>query len=468
MPEDRYNIVLIMTDQHRRDAVGAYGAKTVQTPNLDRLAEGAVVFDRYYCTSPLCAPARCSIATGRHAHSHGVLLNSSRHPDAKFARLHQDEVPLTDLLVQAGYRVGRVGIDHIRADPPLSERAGLAKHAGRAHYAQYLAAHGVPEADLSAYKRACLEVSMGREVETLYSSPDAGCHPCPPEHFFDTWVAREAVSFLEETPSDEPFALLCYLWLPHPPVVVPEPYFSMYEPADIDPPPHFMAPLEGKPSMHLRHLPGQLGAYPTREQWLRTTAVYYGMVTMADDCIGVVLDALEGQGLADDALIIFVPDHGEMLGCHSLYQKMVCYQDSIRLPCLARAPGMAPGRRGQLACHVDLLPTILDYAGIEAPANLHGISLRPTIEDAAATTHEAVFSEYNGNQDLNYFQRAIITEQHKYIENEGDISELYDLQEDPYELHNLAVGSPGGTERELQRLLRCWQADTGDFLGFRH
>jgi len=467
MAEKRHNIVLIMTDQHRRDCVGAYGSSIVRTPTLDRFADGAVVFDRYYTNTPLCAPARCSIATGRYAHAHGVLLNSSLRPDRKFARLHKDEVLLTDLLARAGYDMGRVGIDHIHADPPLWQRDGFAKYASRPEYRQYLAANGLEAADLSAYKRAVTEVVMGRAAETGYSSPDAGCHPCPPEHFFDTWVAREAVGFLEQTKDDAPFALLCYFWLPHPPVVVPEPYFSMYDPADLEPPPHFMAPLEGKPAMHMRHLSGQLGAYPTREAWLKTTAVYYGMVTMADECIGMVLDALARKGVQDETLIVFVPDHGEMLGCHSLYQKMVCYEDSIHLPCIMRAPDMAAGRRGQLTSHVDLLPTILDYAGIHSPGNLHGMSLRPVLQDAAAVTRDAVFSEYNGNKDLNYFQRAVITERYKYIENEGDISELYDLEEDPHEMRNLAVGEPGNIEQDLQRRLREWQHETGDILGFR-
>jgi len=467
MAEKRHNVVLIMTDQHRRDAVGAYGSSGVRTPNLDQLADGAVVFDRYYATTPLCAPTRCSIDTGRYAHSHGVLLNTSLYPDKKFARLHDDEVLLTDLLVRAGYNVGRVGIDHIRADPPIWKREGLAKYASRREYGEYLAANGVEEADLSDFRRACTEVCWGRAEEIYYSSPDAGCHPCPPEHFFDTWAAREAVDFLEQTDADAPFALLCYFWLPHPPVVVPEPYFSMYDPADVEPPPHFMAPLEGKPEMHLRHLPGQLGAYPTREAWLKTWAVYHGMVTMADECIGMVLDALQQKGVGEDTLIIFVPDHGEMLGCHSLYQKMVCYEDSIRLPCIMRTPDLSPGRRGQLACHVDLLPTMLDYAGIDCPENVHGMSLRPVLQNQDATTHEAVFSEYNGNKDLNYFQRAVITERYKYIENEGDITELYDLEEDPYEMRNIIADEPSDVELELRERLREWQVETGDIIGFR-
>ncbi|MFQ5809626.1 MAG: sulfatase-like hydrolase/transferase, partial [Armatimonadota bacterium] len=450
-----------------RDAVGAYGSTGARTPHLDRLADGAVVFDRYYCTSPLCAPARCSIDTGRYAHSHGVLLNSSLYPDKKFARLHDDEVLLTDLLVQAGYSVGRVGVDHIRADPPLSSRAGLARYSSRGEYGEYLAANGVEQASLREYQYPCTEVCWGRAEEIHYSSPEAGCHPCPPEHFFDTWVAREAVDFLEQTNGDDPFALLCYFWLPHPPMVVPEPYCSMYDPADVEPPPHFMAPLVSKPEMHMRHLPGQLGAYPTREEWLDTWAVYYGMVTMVDECIGMVLDALERRSVDEDTLVIFVPDHGEMLGCHSLYQKMVCYEDSIRLPCIMRAPDVSAGRRGQLACHVDLLPTVLEYAGIESPPNVHGMSLRPTLQDPDAATQEAVFSEYNGNKDLNYFQRAVITERYKYIENEGDITELYDLQEDPCEIRNLALGEPGEVEFDLRQRLRAWQHETGDILGFR-
>jgi arylsulfatase A-like enzyme len=467
MAEQSPNIVLIMADQLRRDAVGAYGSTGARTPNLDRFADGAVAFDRYYCTTPLCVPARCTIDTGRYSHSHGALLNTSLYPDTQYARLHDDEALMPDLLVDAGYSVGRVGVDHIRAEPPLSRREGFARYASRGEYAKYLAASGIEEADLSAYRYQCSEVHGGRAVPTYYSSAEAGCHPCPPEHFFDTWAAREAADFIDGADAGSPFALLCYFWLPHPPMVVPEPYFSMYDRAEVDPPPHFMAPLEGKPQMHLRHLPGQIGARRTREEWLETWAVYQGMVTLMDECAGMVLDALERKGVGDNTLVIFLTDHGEMLGCHSLYQKMVCYEDSIRLPCIMRAPDLSPGRRGQLACHVDLLPTVLDYAGIDCPPNVHGLSLRPTLQDAGARTHDAVFSEYNGNKDLNYFQRAVITERHKYIENEGDISELYDLDEDPYEMHNLALNEPGDIELDLRERLHTWQRETGDIITYR-
>ncbi len=463
---DRPNIVVLMTDQHRRDCLGAYGATVVRTPNLDRLAEGAVIFDRYYSSCPLCAPARCSIATGRYAHEHGVLLNGSRLPERKYALLHEGEKLIYDVLFGEGYYVGHIGVDHIHAQPRLSERESVHVYASRGQYREYLAERGLEEPDLSAFRQACREVMYGREIVREYSSPRVGRHPIAEEHFYDMWIARQAAQFVREAPRERPFALFCNFWLPHPPVVVPEPYFSMYQPEEVLPPPNFLAPLASKPKMHLRHLPGQLGASQGREQWLATIAVYYGMVTFADRCVGVVLDALEERGALESSVIMFFPDHGEMLGCHSLHQKMVCYEEAIHLPCLVRAPGAVAGRRGQLASHVDIMPTLLDYAGAAVPEGISGVSLRQVIENPNAAGREAVFCEYNGNFGPGYFQRAVITERYKYIENSGDISELYDLQEDPFELHNLIQDEPTAEERELSALLGQWQRETGDFLGF--
>ncbi|MFC1619608.1 sulfatase-like hydrolase/transferase [Candidatus Neomarinimicrobiota bacterium] len=461
------NIVLIMTDEHRRDCVGAYGAQTVRTPHLDRLAAQGVVFEQFYATSPLCAPTRAALATGRYPHQNGLLLNKSSLPEEKFAIIKQNEEVMTGILARNGYTVAQFGVDHVRTEPPLRDADYFMAWGNHSDYRKYLSSHGIPEMDMTAYKHYCQEIVDGLLQEVRYSSPKSGVHTVPPEHFWDTWIADQAASFIKEYQGNVPFALNCFLWLPHPPVVVPDPYYSMYSPEEMVTSPNLMAPLTDKPQMHLRHAPGQLGNLRDHKGWLETMAVYYGMVTMADMCIGRILDALEQKGLMENTLVIFAADHGDQLGSHSLFQKMVCYQESIHLPCIMRIPDVTPGRRKQLASHVDLLPTILDYAGVTIPEQVAGHSLRAVIDDPSASSTDAVFSEYSGNFALGHFQRAVITERYKYIENEGDISEVYDLQDDPYELQNLMGKVDRGIASELQNRLHLWQRETDDFLAFR-
>jgi len=457
-----------MTDQQRRDCVGAYNPGGPRTPHLDRLAGEGVVFDRYYSSCPLCVPARSSIATGRYPHSCGATINAFGTKD-KGSKSHgvinADEITVHDLLSQAGYRIGHIGVDHVRAVPPLKSKGVFDRYISNSDYRKYLDDRGLKPYDYTPHQHPCSVEIDGKRQEIRYSAPNPGEHPYTPENFLDFFFAQHAAEFIGDVDPTDPFALFCFLWAPHPPFVIPEPYYSMYSPSDISPPANLMAPLDGKPPMHLRHLPGIIGALPDRKAWLETWAVYYGMVTMVDECIGMILDALRSQDLMDDTIILFTTDHGEQLGCHSLFQKMVCYEESIHAPFIARVPGQTAGRRDHLAGHTDILPTILDYAGIETPAGVQGQSLRGTFEDPSAPSRPEMFSEYNGNVAHQWLQRTVVTDRYKYIYNHGDIAELYDLHNDPLEMTNLS-GRPetASVEADLRGRLRRWMETSGDFL----
>jgi len=462
------NLVVIMTDQHRRDCVGAYGDNGPRTPNLDRLAAEGVVFDRFYSACPLCVPTRSALATGLCPHSCGATINAFGTPgeeEKSHGVVNKGTVTMHDLLAEAGYRIGHIGIDHVRTIPPLRQRGVFDRYVSNGDHKQHMAERGLEPYDYSSHRHPCPVERDGKTEQVHYSAPNPGVHPYAPEDFLDFFFARHAAEFVRSVDASEPFALFCFLWAPHPPFVIPEPYYSLYSPADIVPPANLMAPLDGKPQMHFGHLPGIIGAVPDREAWLQTWAVYFGMVTMVDECIGMVLDTLRDRGLMDDTLVLFTADHGEQLGCHSLFQKMVCYEESIHLPFIARAPGAEPGRRAQLAGHVDVMPTLLDYADIDAPAALQGQSLRAVLDDPSAPSRPEVFSEYSGNVQHRWFQRAVVSGQYKYIYNHGDRAELYDLQGDPLEMANLA-GRPetASVESELRQRLGNWMERTGDFL----
>lgn len=460
------NILWLMTDQHRLDCVGAYGARTVRTPHLDRLAARSVVFERHYTSCPLCVPARSSLLTGRFPHNCGAIINGfGPHGFREQGCLRSEEVTAPQLLAAAGYHVAHVGVDHVRADPPLPERGCFARYVSNADHRRHAQARGLQFPDLSAYQHPC-PTRLGGRLETLrFSSPDPGCHPFPVEDFLDVYFANQAVQALERAPEDRPFALSCFLWLPHPPFVIPEPYCSLYSPDQVALPPNVPGDQDGKPVMHLSHLPGQVGAGRSAEQWQAAWAAYFGCVTLADECLGRVLNVLEQRGLADDTLVLFHPDHGEMLGAHGYFQKMVCYEEAAHVPLLVSGPDIEPGRCQALTSHVDLLPTILDYARVPVPAQVQGTSLRPLLERSAPAVHDAVFVEYNGNAAPDAFQRCVVSGTHKYIHNEGDRDELYDLKRDPWEQRNLAADPAcQSLRRELRARLSAWMRETGDFL----
>ncbi|MFQ6099448.1 MAG: sulfatase-like hydrolase/transferase, partial [Armatimonadota bacterium] len=256
----RPNVLWIMTDQHRRDCVGAYGADTVRTPHLDRLASAGLVFDRFYSTCPL--------HTGRYPHSCGALVNGfGKWGDEASATLGDDEITTDELLAEAGYHLGHVGVSHVKTKPPLRRRVSFARYVSNAEYDAYVSRKGLQPPDMSAHQQEC-PTRFGDELRPVrFSAPNPGRHPFEPEDYLDSFYAREAARFIADAPHDRPFALFCFLWLPHPPFVVPEPYFSMYSPEDVELPPNVMAPQEGKAPMHLTHLPGQIGAVPDEQGW---------------------------------------------------------------------------------------------------------------------------------------------------------------------------------------------------------
>lgn len=460
---ERPNLLILMTDQQRLDSVGAYGARYGATPNLDRLADEGIVFENHYSSCPLCVPARCSIATGRHPHSNGAWINAFD-PDSDKSRgtLPPSETTLFEHLDKAGYWQAHVGVDHIRTDPGLLQRVPFEHFVTREDHKAYLETQGIEDYDRAPHQAAVSEETHDGVFDCRFSAPWPGVTPYGREHFQDVFFARAAVAALRDAPTDRPWALHCAFWAPHPPFVLPEPYASAHDPADIELPPNVGVPLHNP--RHLEHLPGAVAAQQTdRAAWRRTWAAYLGLVKLVDECLGEVLDALAARPDSDRTLTLFTVDHGEQLGAQSLFQKMVVYQESVHVPLIVRPPGGTTGRRTQLTSHIDLLPTLLDYAGLETPAGVQGASTRPLIEEPTTPSRDIVYTEYNGNVAVTVPQRAVIGRRFKLIVTESSPDELYDLESDPYELHDLAE-NPEYTENlaRLRRQLADWSRRTCD------
>ena len=456
------NLLFLMTDHQRADSIGMVQAGAEVAPNLNRLAAQSAIFARAYNTCPLCAPARTALATGKYPTNNGVVFNDWRGATAG------DHATLHERLAQAGYQVAHVGIDHIRVEPPIRERVPFAMWVDNRDYARYLEGLAIRESRemLDAFRREITENQDGRRVAVQYSNTQAALWPHPSEHFKDSYFCDQAVEFLRE-PRDAPFALFVALWAPHPPLRVPEPYASLFDPQRLELPPNVGLPAAGEPTGRRSGIAAQLAEGVPMDQWRRVWAAHLGLVNLADAGIGRILDALSASGHAADTLVVFTVDHGDQLGQHAMYQKMEMYEPAIRVPLIVRLPGTRPATWDTPVSHLDLMPTLLELAGIQPPDGLDGLSLAQTLLAGAAPPERPVFCQYSGNPTLGDIRRAVVTRRHKYIHDPADAPELYDLAHDPLEMTNLAPAPESASLlRNLHEASKSWACTHGDWVTF--
>ncbi|HRJ71922.1 MAG TPA: sulfatase-like hydrolase/transferase [Terrimicrobiaceae bacterium] len=464
------HIVLLTADQMRFDCLSAYGNLGVRTPHLDALAGESVVFDTAYCATPLCIPTRTTIGTGRWPHSNRVIINGGNpaYPKEKvWGQLDADIPTFYELLGASGYAVTHVGVQHIHSTPPLRERVPGAELVDSLDHEAFMASQGLPGLYQTDRRMPVVDFNDG----VMIAKPGWACadiaerYPHDPATFKDHWFASEMEKRIAAADPSNPNLFVFQCWSPHPPLIAPEPYFSMYDPAEIQMPENVGRWYDGMPATILLGTGGQRGSCIPREDWRRIWAAYFGLVTLADACIGRVIQALKAGGFWDDAVVIFTMDHGEAIGSHRMFEKMTMYEESARVPLFVKAPGIPAGRRAQLASHVDIAPTICDFAGSDALAGCEGVSLRGPLEHAAASWRDVVFSEFHGDQARAFPCRAAMDGRFKYIHHFCAGPELYDLAADPQETRSLA-GHPehAETERRLRQKLMDWMRGTGDVL----
>ena len=481
MSGDLPNILLIITDQQRTDTLGFMGQTPCRTPNMDRIAREGISFDRALCTSPLCLPSRASIFTGKYPHQINMMENSDT---------LQEPPVLTDHLRQHGYYTAYAGKWHLEpggAPKALRDqlkelglddlqKATIPPHEERVIAQWFDDAYGQATADYSDWCEA-----NGLPDGWPVSDPDVRTHRKPsmsipkpkrqeldPKHTFDAWVTDIALDYLRERPKGKPFFLVAGYFGPHPPFLIPEPYYSMYSAEDIPGPPNF-GPQAGKPEVNTTSYYHQLFKDQGErwEDWQKVTAVYWGYCTMMDDLVGRLLDELEAQAILDDTLVIFISDHGEMLGAHGLWHKMMPYEEALRVPMLMRLPGkITPGTRSQANVSlIDIPPTLLALIG-ETASDMQGRDLSPTFINGEEFQEDAYrFSEHKPLGDWHKaVEWRLVTDNHyKYVWNQGDLDELYDLQLDPHELDNrIADPKLADALRRLKQRLYRWLVDTDD------
>jgi N-acetylglucosamine-6-sulfatase len=408
------NIVFILADDHRYDAMGfLQGQSFLRTPNLDSLARDGAHLRNAFVTTALCSPSRATILTGLYAHRHKIVDNNTAIP--KGTRF------FPELLQQAGYRTAFVGKWHMgnAGDDPQPGFDHWVSFRGQGTY--------LPSRD-------GLNVN-GRRV--------------PQKGYITDELTDYAKDWLGGIPRERPFFLYLSHKAVHAEFIPAERHRGMYAGARFVPPKTIAA--EGE---HARHRP--MWARNQRNSWHGVDFPYHSDLDIAefyrryaetlagvDDSVGRVLDELRRRGQLDSTLVVYMGDNGFAFGEHGLIDKRTAYEESMRVPMLARCPELFTGGRvvEQMVANLDIMPTFLDAAGVPAPAGLDGRSMLPLLAGRPAEWRDALLYEYYWERNFPHTPtlHALRTDRYKYIHCHGiwDIDEFYDLAGDPLESNNL-------------------------------
>lgn len=411
----RPNLLFVLSDQHRGQATGYAGNPDVRTPNLDALARRSVVFDTAVSNIPVCTPARASLLTGQYPLTHRLIVND--------IPLQAEAVHFAEALRDAGYLTGYIGKWHLAGGPwdapiPADQRKGF------------------------AFWRAC---------ECTHDYFHSGYHGDGPQRrYWDGYdvfaQTREAVSFIEShAGGQEAVALFVSYGPPHDPYhPAPQPYASWYDPERLTLRPN-------APEDQAARIRADL-------------AGYYAHISAIDAAIGELTTALEEARAAEETILVYTSDHGDMLGSHGQRTKEKPWDESVRIPLVISCPGgqVSGGLRTDRPIGiVDLMPTVLDLCGIEIPQTVQGVSYGPVVRTGRGQTPEAVLIEciqpfgswgkiYGGRE-----YRGLRTARYTYVADRSGPWLLYDNRDDPYQLRNVCDDGRYADVRErLDGLLR--------------
>jgi len=426
---DKPNILYIFADQMRATAMGCMPEplrEPVHTPNLDRLAGEGTLFTNAYANSPVCTPSRATLLTGKHALSCRCIVNDLRLPE--------DERSIADALNDEGYRCGYVGKWHLDGiSRHMFTPPGRRRHGFDAYWAAYNCNHNYFDPKWYEDDNPTLQRKAGYDADIQ---------------------TDQAIGFLERF-RDEPFCLFLSWGPPHDPYrTVPQEFLDMY------------------PTEEVTLRPNMEGANP------EALAGYYAHVTALDRNVGRLMDALERLGLAENTIVVFSSDHGDMLWAHGRRNKQQPHDESIHIPLIARWPGHLPaGETNDLLIGVvDHAPTLLGLAGVPVPAEMNGRDLSGFVADGAADDSTAdgdrpssvYIGEYISFDQAQAWQpwRGVRTERYTYARWLQGGGVLFDNAADPYQMHNL-FHEPGhaATRQALEAELQGWLNRVGD--GFK-
>lgn len=417
------NILLVTTDQQRFDTVGERAPGFLRTPHLDVLRREGIEFTRAYTDCPICVPARTTIMTGRYALNHRMTHNG----ETVDVMGHTETLPA--LLGRLGYQTAAIGKMHFG---PQRVRHGFQEMIIPEDYYRRMLRNGT---DMKPMRH-------GLGQNELYP----GMATVPESQTITSWIAEESLEYIRERRDPtRPFFLWCSFSKPHPPFDPPEPYYSMYRNCEIPEPVHGdWCDDERAPEAFKRFRQRWSLDLVPKEVIREARAAYYGLVTQVDYNLGRVFAALQDMGLYEETFIIFTSDHGEMLGDQQTGAKVFFYEPSAHIPFLLRMPKSWQDRLHGSQCPdlvslADILPTLITAAGGTPPTNTDGLDLVSLVrgELPAGRDYLEATAEHYGPTTTPYL--AITDGRYKYIwYPEGPDEQLFDLEEDPDELKNLA------------------------------
>jgi arylsulfatase A-like enzyme len=441
----RPNFIFMTTDGHRPQALSLNGNSILQTPNFDRIGREGIQFQNSFVINALCLPSRATVLTGLYSHNTGCVDNKEREIPM--------EVPLfTDLLREAGYEVALFGKAHVR-------------RLGNRNWDYYF---GYPGAATDYFWPLITEGSKG----------EVG----PPkiyDGYVEDVVTERAIHWLKKK-RDKPFCLIFWFQSPHSPFFRPRRLLDLYNGVSIPKPSTFDDDLKGYPGKPraFAEADDSIGTYVKRSQTKgncarsleEVTKDYYAGIVSADENVGKLLQALTDMGQLDDTVIAFSSDHGFFLGEWRKYDKRFMHEPSIRVPMLVRYPRMirAGSKSDKMVLNLDIAPTFLELARVKVPQWMQGQSMAPFFKGEEPKTWRKdwlyEYYEYPGPHNVRK-NRGVRTEHYKLIHyyEAPEEFELYDLQEDPGEIHNL-YGDPryATLASTLQQRLEKLRKETDD------
>ncbi|MFP4581520.1 MAG: sulfatase [Candidatus Sumerlaeia bacterium] len=447
------NVLIIMTDQHRADFMNCAGWDHVATPNIDRIASNGVRMERAYCPYPVCVASRMSMLTGLYSHTTGAITNEDR-LDWRYRTMAHH-------FGENGYLTGLIGKMHFLDahnhgfEYYLSVNDWLMYLGPKAqHYANEIASHPLSR----NFTRTVFDHGAGfPDVVDLWEddhSPWVGnvtesdyklmASELDLDDQLDTFIARESIKFMERY-REQPFMLVTSFMKPHTPLFAPREFAEMFPPESIE------LPEPGPRETYPEHIQRRIERMLDQPEYQRKahSAGYLACLAFADHCVGQVLDALDRLDLADDTIVVYTSDHGEMHGDHGLWQKFCLFEQAVRVPLIVSYPKQLP--QGEvtraLTEQFGLYPTLIEMTGIEEPRTtalvdfpgavprMEAQSFADVLKNPDAEGPAAAFSEHGLRGGIP--QYMIRTDRYKYIYNHGALHELYDLETDPQEYYNL-------------------------------
>ena len=483
--QKKKNLLFIITDQQQSKALSIAGNSVLETPNLDRLANGGAYFKNAYTPMAVCGPARSSILTGMTVENTGVNTNQKTY--------FYDEEPVMitqtfdEILTENGYHCEYYGKWHVMTNhskiyknPKLESNNGksIFEHGGQNHvYMDYLNEQ-YPKPKLKngefydtftkrPYSPDPIDSYYGATYEEVKADPKKrrsqpnlhGELKVPAEHSMTAYQAKETIAAIKRL-KDSTFSITLSIHMPHAPMTPTKPYYGMYPVDEMTPPASINDDMSNSRYIKANGREG-LPEYSDPDKIKYMISNYYGIIKEIDDWIGEILKTLDENNLTEDTLIIFTSDHGEMLGAHGLREKNVFYEESSHIPLMIKFPGEIKENTvvDGYVSNVDLFSTILDYMDIEEyPSD--GSSLRDLIENKETNHGDYVVTEwdYRGPVSPNYM---IVKDGWKliipYTKESTVINAMYDLNTDPHEMNNLIGNNPNRAdyEEKAEELRSC-------------